>query len=54
MTNQAKQEFLKKNGWYNPFNGDKWYPSNILSNLPQHGGIKAKEAYKLAKQQYND
>lgn len=50
MTNKAKQEYLKKNGWYNLFNGDKWYQSNVLSNHPHHSGIKAKDAYKLVKQ----
>ena len=51
MTNQAKQQYLKKNGWYNPFNGDKWYQSSVLTNHPAYSGIKAKEAYKLVKQQ---
>lgn len=51
MTNQAKQQYLKKNGWYNPFNSNMWYPFNVSSNLRIHSGIKAKEAYKLVKQQ---
>jgi hypothetical protein len=50
MTNQAKQQFLKENGWHNPFNGDKWYQLNVSSNHPYHSGISAKLAYKLVKQ----